>query len=196
LAVPSSAILPVGDSGTNPAVLVVETRPHRDATHREESLLMNSAISVLMVTTALTAQTRVSLEMLGRGDVDPQGARSVAPAAPAGPALHDIERRLIAATNAARSQHGLTPLVIDMGLMESARRHTAWMTNNRALQHSTAAVAENIALGQRSVAAVIQSWMSSSGHRMNILHGSYRRLGVAAYRTPEGTIYWCQQFAW
>jgi uncharacterized protein YkwD len=36
--------------------------------------------------------------------------------------------------------------------------------------------------------------MNSSGHRANILNPGYRRIGVAAYATPEGTIFWCQQF--
>ena len=36
--------------------------------------------------------------------------------------------------------------------------------------------------------------MNSPGHRANILNPGYRRIGVAAYRTPEGTVYWCQQF--
>jgi uncharacterized protein YkwD len=57
-------------------------------------------------------------------------------------------------------------------------------------------VAENIAMGQPSVRGVINSWMTSPGHRANILNARYRRLGVAAYRTPDGTIYWCQQFLW
>jgi uncharacterized protein YkwD len=68
------------------------------------------------------------------------------------------------------------------------------MTRNRALQHTTAGVAENIAMGQRTPAEAVQSWMSSPGHRANLLNSGYTRIGVAAYRTPEGTVYWCQQF--
>ena len=110
--------------------------------------------------------------------------------------LLDIEARLVEATNNTRSRYGVPPLALDPDLMQSARRHTAWMTNARSLQHTTAAVAENIAMGQRTVGEVIQSWMSSPGHRANMLNGSYKRIGVAAYRTPGGTVYWCQQFSW
>jgi uncharacterized protein YkwD len=110
--------------------------------------------------------------------------------------FHAIESRLISATNRTRAQYGLAPLQVDYGLMRSARRHTAWMTRSRMLQHTSAMVAENIAMGQRSVPGVINSWMSSPGHRANMLNGRYRRIGVAAYRTPDGTIYWCQQFLW
>jgi uncharacterized protein YkwD len=109
-------------------------------------------------------------------------------------AFHEIETELISATNEARMNHGLPPLTVDYALMRSARRHTAWMTRSRRLQHTSAPVAENIAMGQRSVRGAIGTWLNSPGHRANMLSGRYRRLGVAAYRTPEGTIYWCQQF--
>ena len=68
------------------------------------------------------------------------------------------------------------------------------MTNNRSMVHTTQPVGENIAMGQHSSAEVINAWMNSSGHRANILNRGYRRIGVAAYTTPEGTIFWCQQF--
>jgi uncharacterized protein YkwD len=95
-------------------------------------------------------------------------------------AFHEIETELIAATNEARVNHGLPPLAVDYALMRSARRHTAWMTRSRRLQHTSAPVAENIAMGQRSPRGAIGSWLSSPGHRANMLSGRYRRLGVAA----------------
>jgi hypothetical protein len=33
-----------------------------------------------------------------------------------------------------------------------------------------------------------------SGHRGNIVNEGNRRIGVAAYRTIQGTIFQCQQF--
>jgi uncharacterized protein YkwD len=114
----------------------------------------------------------------------------------AGLELHQIEENIIKETNAVREQHGMPPLAASRNLIESARRHTAWMTRNRTLQHASSAVAENIAMGQQSSKQVVDSWMSSPGHRANILNGSYTKIGVAAYRTPDGRIYWCQQFMW
>ena len=90
--------------------------------------------------------------------------------------------------------YGLPPLEVDADLMQSARQHATWMTLNCSLVHSNQPVAENIAMGQSSSEEVLQCWMNSSGHRANILNGGHRRIGVAAYRTPEGTIFWCQQF--
>jgi uncharacterized protein YkwD len=115
--------------------------------------------------------------------------------APAQPLdLHPVEARVIERTNSQRIRHGLRPLRVDRRLLFSARRHAAWMTNARSMTHTSAAVAENIAMGQNSSAEVINAWMNSSGHRANILNPSYTRIGVAAYTTPGGTIYWCQQF--
>lgn len=109
-------------------------------------------------------------------------------------ALHPVEQELIEATNEQRVRYGLSPLRPDPQLILSARRHARWMTVRRSLQHTTAPVAENIAMGQRNTREAIRSWMNSPGHRANILGRGYRSLGVAAYVTPEGTIYWCQQF--
>ena len=110
------------------------------------------------------------------------------------PELHPVEASVIEHTNAERVRFGLRPFTVDQRLMRQARRHAAWMTRAHVMQHTNQAVAENIAMGQRSGDDVVRTWMSSSGHRANILNAGYTRLGVAAYTTPEGTIFWCQQF--
>ncbi len=108
--------------------------------------------------------------------------------------LIPIERNIVNYTNAERARFGLPPLEVARNLLRSARGHAAWMTRSRALRHTRLPVAENIAMGQRSSREAVQSWMSSSGHRANILSRRHRHIGVAAYRTPSGTIFWCQQF--
>jgi uncharacterized protein YkwD len=108
--------------------------------------------------------------------------------------LHPLERHVIEQTNAQRLQLGLTPLQVDSTLLASARNHTAWMTNSQTLVHTTSAVSENIAMGQQTAVEVVQAWMNSPGHRANILNPEHRWIGVAAYSTPDGTVYWCQQF--
>jgi uncharacterized protein YkwD len=105
-----------------------------------------------------------------------------------------IERNVVDRTNEERARHGLPALEVDPDLMESAREHARWMTLTRRLQHTRAAVAENIAMGQSDSDAVLRSWMGSSGHRANILNGFFGKIGVAAFRTESGTIFWCQQF--
>ncbi len=110
------------------------------------------------------------------------------------PQLNPLEIHVISRTNFEREQQGLPPLEVDFRLMSTARKHAAWMTNSRSMVHGSYGVAENIAMGQRNAPEVLQTWMNSSGHRANILNGSYTKIGVAAYSTPDGTIYWCQQF--
>jgi uncharacterized protein YkwD len=110
------------------------------------------------------------------------------------PELHPVETSVIERTNAERVRYGLRPFIIDHLLMRQARRHAAWMARARSMQHTSQAVAENIAMGQHSGAEVVNTWMNSSGHRANILNAGYSKIGVAAYKTPEGTVFWCQQF--
>jgi uncharacterized protein YkwD len=116
------------------------------------------------------------------------------PVQPATPELAAVEAGIVAHTNAQRARYGLPPLAVDPSLVSSARRHANWMVAARTMQHTSAPVAENIAMGQRSSAEVVNSWMNSSGHRANILNRGHRRIGVAAYASSNGTIFWCQQF--
>ncbi|MFE3602753.1 CAP domain-containing protein [Streptomyces sp. NPDC059096] len=52
---------------------------------------------------------------------------------------------------------------------------------------------ENIARGQATAEAVMDSWMNSEGHRANILNCDYTRLGVGV-NTSSGGPWWTQNF--
>jgi len=108
--------------------------------------------------------------------------------------LNLIEENLLKETNKARQRHGLHPLQIDRRLQRQTRWHAIWMTRNRSMVHGSGVI-ENIAMGQRNTREVLGTWMNSSGHRANILNPSHTKAGLSAYRTPEGTVYWCQQFS-
>jgi uncharacterized protein YkwD len=108
--------------------------------------------------------------------------------------LAAIEANIVSYTNQERVRYGLPALTVDKELMETAREHAAWMTSSQSLVHTSRPVAENIAMGQPHSSDVVQDWMNSSGHRANILNPGHGRIGVAAYRTANGTIFWCQQF--
>ena len=108
--------------------------------------------------------------------------------------LHPVESALLEETNRQRARYGVPPLAIDRPLQESARRHTAWMARSGQLRHTSRPVAENIAMGQRTSVEAVSSWMQSAGHRANLLNPRHTRIGVAAYRSPGGATYWCQQF--
>lgn len=105
-----------------------------------------------------------------------------------------IEKAIVEQTNAQRARYGLPALEVDINLVQTARTHAIWMARSRVLQHNRIGIAENIAMGYPTTEAAIRGWMNSSGHRANILHRGYRRIGVAAYQSAGGTVYWCQQF--
>ena len=105
-------------------------------------------------------------------------------------------------TNVERARYGLDALRVDEELMAAARvraeeiaeqfSHTRpdgsqWHTV------SGAAYAENIARGHNSPDRVTAAWMSSSGHRQNILKASYGSIGMCCARVGN-VCYWVQLF--
>ena len=56
-------------------------------------------------------------------------------------------------------------------------------------------VAENVAAGYGTPAAVMDGWMNSSGHKANILNCGYKHIGVGVKKSAKGTLYWTQNFA-
>ena len=53
---------------------------------------------------------------------------------------------------------------------------------------------ENLAMGQRTPAEVVQGWMESPGHRANIMKKEFGRLGVGVVMDSNGRLYWTQTF--
>ena len=111
--------------------------------------------------------------------------------------------------NAERAKAGLNPLSVHKGVAEAAntRAHeiksTFSHTRPDGSNFSTVltqagisyrSVGENIAYGQNSPEAVMQSWMNSSGHRANILNRDFTSIGVGHYQDASGTDYWTQLF--
>lgn len=108
--------------------------------------------------------------------------------------LTGTEEALLIATNQERTRRGLRPLLLCPNLLSTARRHCSWMAGAMSMRHGNYPCAENIAMGQGSVETVMRTWMNSGGHRGNILGGSWNRVGIAAYTSSTGRVYWTQQF--
>ena len=53
---------------------------------------------------------------------------------------------------------------------------------------------ENIAWGQKTPEQVMNAWMSSSGHRANIMNKNYKNIGIGYYEDEKGVKYWVQLF--
>ncbi|WP_075617777.1 CAP domain-containing protein [Paenisporosarcina indica] len=142
-------------------------------------------------------------------------ATPTTPAKPTAPAptspsasISSIEQQVLTLTNQERSKEGLKPLAADTALMASARAKSADMSNNNYFSHNSPtlgspfdqmkargityrAAAENIAMGQRTAAEVVQGWMESPGHRANIMNGNYTHIGIGYVANGN---YWTQQF--
>lgn len=55
-------------------------------------------------------------------------------------------------------------------------------------------LAENVALGYPDAETVVQGWMTSKGHRANILNPDVVETGIAIARSSSGGLYYCQVF--
>ncbi len=115
---------------------------------------------------------------------------------------------MLALVNAERAAAGCGALSADGGLASVARAHSEDMRDRGFFDHvnpdrldpferadraGVTARAENIARGQQSAAEVMNSWMTSPGHRANILNCSLTRLGVGIAEGSGGP-WWTQLF--
>lgn len=113
--------------------------------------------------------------------------------------------------NQERSKQGLKALVLDQKLNQVAQIKAEDMKKNNYFDHNSPTLGspfdlmrnngvsyrtagENIAAGQQSAQAVMESWMNSSGHRANILNGNYTKLGVGFCTGGRYGTYWVQEF--
>lgn len=114
----------------------------------------------------------------------------------------DLAAEVIRQVNEERAKQGLGPLRQDAELTRAAciraREITQKFSHTRpdGTSWSTvsgAAYGENIARGQRTADKVMAAWLTSQGHRENILRASYGSIGVCAI-DYNGVIYWVQLF--
>lgn len=118
------------------------------------------------------------------------------------------EQEVIRLVNEIRVQNGLKALTANWELSRVARYKSQDMVDNRYFSHTSPTygspfqmirafglsfrtAGENIAYGQRTPQAVVNAWMNSSGHRANILNGSYTQIGVGYVANGH---YWTQMF--
>jgi uncharacterized protein YkwD len=119
-----------------------------------------------------------------------------------------IEQRFVDLINQERAGEGLAPMVVDVDITTIARNWSTELSHSGecsavGLRHSPSyidqmppgwsGVAENVGCG-RSVDMMHQGFMNSSGHRQNILNGTYNRVGVGVSTTTDGTLWVTQNF--
>jgi len=125
----------------------------------------------------------------------PVAARAATPEA-------TYENAVLKYTNIERTNRDLRALKISTCVDKYAEKQAARMRAAGKLAHQNMttimngcglkSVGENIAYGFPSGKGVVGAWMKSSGHRANILRGSYRLMGVGAVRDSDG-VWWVSQ---
>lgn len=131
----------------------------------------------------------------------PTAAPTAAPVS-SGSSMTAMAAEVVAQVNAERAKYGLSSLAVSDELTRAACVRASEIV--RQFSHtrpdgsscftvSGAAYGENIAKGQSSADRVMAAWMSSEGHRANILRESYGSIGVCALKV-NGVIYWVQLF--
>jgi uncharacterized protein YkwD len=135
---------------------------------------------------------------------DPKGAAKFQPT--------KEEQALVDLTNQARARQKLSPLKANAVLAAVARAHSANMARKGELSHDLdgkapkdrvqaagydyAAVGENVAFAENGdPKEIFEGWMSSAGHRTNILREQYQEIGVGVASNAKGETYYTQVFA-
>jgi uncharacterized protein YkwD len=126
---------------------------------------------------------------------------------PPSPTAYDDE--ILGLINAHRASIGKSALQKSQVIWEQANGHSRNMASGtvpfghdgfstriaaiRAALGSGGSGAENVAMGYNSAAAVVNGWLSSSGHRANI-EGNATRTGISAVQSSGGVWYYTQIF--
>lgn len=129
--------------------------------------------------------------------------------------LDRVRQRMLAAVNAARAEHGKSPVTADPHLDAAAQGHADDMIRRAYYSHTSPegesamkrareagsrarTVSENIAKGLFDPEEVVERWLASPGHRRNILRNGAARTGagVAFGDNANGfEVIWVQVFA-
>lgn len=134
-------------------------------------------------------------------------------AAPRVTAVAKAEAKIVNCANSARKRNGLEPLRVGKALAKAARFHAKNMARKRFFDHTDPSgrgpgervgifdpkgafnsIGENIAAGYPSPKVACEGWLKSSGHRANILNGSYTFMGGGFAKGGPYGVYYVQVF--
>jgi uncharacterized protein YkwD len=143
--------------------------------------------------------------------------------APAPEDASDIEQQVLVLVNRARAQArkcgtliqpAVPPLTASVQLDAAAVAHARDMAAHDFFEHRGSdgsmvsdrvtragypwkSVGENIAAGARTPESVVQGWLNSPGHCVNIMGAQFKEMGLgyATDRKSQSGIYWSQVFA-
>ena len=126
------------------------------------------------------------------------------------PTPSGVAGQILTLVNAQRAKAGCKAVTLDPRLTAAAAGHAQDMATHDYFSHTSrdgrtfvdriraagypVPRSENIAAGQPTVAAVMDAWMGSAGHRANILDCSPVAMGAASAQGGSDGIYWVQDF--
>jgi hypothetical protein len=124
---------------------------------------------------------------------------------------NDWRTEMLNSINSVRRSAGQPPLRTNNRLHNAAQRHSEDMARHQFMSHtgsdgstmgqritatgySFSRAGENVAMGQRDVSGVMNSWVNSPGHYNNLI-GQFVEVGLGLARDSNGRNYWTQKFA-
>ncbi|MFT4187775.1 MAG: CAP domain-containing protein [Aeromicrobium sp.] len=126
------------------------------------------------------------------------------------PLASDGAAEALELTNAERARHGLPPLTLDDELNAAAQLQADHQAEILTMTHDglgglasrlgqagyeALSAAENVAVGQMSIAEVVQGWIDSPGHHANIVTPEFTHMGFAVTVGSDGrAAYYAQEF--
>lgn len=119
------------------------------------------------------------------------------------PADDNFTSAVLRLTNAERAKAGLKPLVLGPKTTAAAQGWADSMAKTGRMEHGDTGSrlgglgsgwGENIAEGYSTPAEVMAGWMSSPGHRANILTAKFTTMGVGLTTDSKGRAWWVQDF--
>ena len=123
-----------------------------------------------------------------------------------GTARYDYAYQVLNKVNAERKAAGVSELTMDEDLLSAAMLRAAETVvsfdhirpnGTRCFTASSKMYGENIASGFGTPTEVMQAWMSSDGHKKNILNSSFQSIGVGCIvNAKTKRVYWVQCFGY
>ncbi|MBT3153177.1 CAP domain-containing protein [Streptomyces sp. CHD11] len=124
------------------------------------------------------------------------------------PAASGAVARVVELVNAERGKAGCSPVELNATLSEAARKHSEDMAASGTMSHTGSdgsdpgdritragyawsTYGENVAHGYSTPEQVMQGWMTSPGHKANILNCAFEEIGVGL---AQPGAYWTQDF--
>lgn len=160
-----------------------------------------AAPSAPKATAAPSAPKATAAPSAPKATAAPSAPKATAPASGAA-------ARVLKLVNSERSKAGCSPLTLNAKLTKAAQDHSKDMASHRNMSHTGSngsspgdritdagygwsTYGENVAYGYSTPESVMAGWMTSPGHKRNILNCAFKEIGVGLAQPGN---YWTQDF--